>query len=81
MPMNVEELCQKAKELPDVDKLALVDALLAQLDRPDPELDDQRRRYYRLTGLGGQVAEVESRRLAVLAALAKVKHVMAFEGR
>jgi DNA-binding PadR family transcriptional regulator len=49
-------------------------------ERPDPELDDQRRRYYRLTGLGGQVVEAESRRLAVLIALAKAQHVMAFEG-
>jgi DNA-binding PadR family transcriptional regulator len=48
-------------------------------ERPDPELDDQRRRYYRLTGLGGQVVEAESRRLAAMVALAKAKHVMAFE--
>ena len=39
MPMKIEEICHHAKELPDVDKLALVDVLLAQLDRPDPELD------------------------------------------
>jgi DNA-binding PadR family transcriptional regulator len=31
--------------------------------RPDAELDDQRRRYYRLTALGRAVAEVEVRRL------------------
>ena len=48
---------------------------------PDLELDDQRHRYYRLTSLGGQVVEAESRRLADLVALAKAKHVMAFEGR
>ena len=39
MPTNLKEICQKATELPDIDKLVLVDALLAQLDRPDPELD------------------------------------------
>lgn len=33
-------------------------------DRPDPELDDERRRYYRLTGLGRRVAAAEARRLA-----------------
>jgi len=39
-------------------------------DRPDPELDDQRRRYYRLTGLGHRVLAAESRRLADLVAMA-----------
>jgi DNA-binding PadR family transcriptional regulator len=33
-------------------------------ERPDPELDDQRRRYYALTGLGRRVLEAEARRLA-----------------
>jgi DNA-binding PadR family transcriptional regulator len=32
-------------------------------ERPDAELDDQRRRYYRLTGLGRAVAAVEVARL------------------
>jgi DNA-binding PadR family transcriptional regulator len=31
-------------------------------ERPDPELDDQRRRYYRLTGLGRATAAAEIRR-------------------
>lgn len=35
-------------------------------DRPDPELDDQRRRYYRLTGAGRAVAATEVRRLETL---------------
>ena len=33
-------------------------------DRPDPGLDDERRRYYRLTGFGGQVAKAETQRLS-----------------
>jgi DNA-binding PadR family transcriptional regulator len=33
-------------------------------DRPDPQLDDERRRYYRLTDLGRSVAAEEARRLA-----------------
>src|SRR5258708_11827010 len=33
-------------------------------ERPDPELDDQRRRYYRMTGLGHQVVRAEAQRLA-----------------
>ena len=61
-------------------KRMLAAGLIEESDeRPDPELDDQRRRYYRLTSLGGQVVEAESRRLAVLVALAKAKHVMASE--
>lgn len=35
-------------------------------ERPDPELDDQRRRYYRLTGLGRSVVAAEARRLETL---------------
>lgn len=42
-------------------------------ERPDPELDDERRRYYRLTGLGGRVARAEARRCAELVALARGK--------
>ena len=33
-------------------------------ERPDAALDDQRRRYYRLTDLGREVAAAEARRLA-----------------
>lgn len=45
-------------------------------DRPDPEMDDQRRRYYRLSGLGEKVLAAESRRLASLVALAQARQVM-----
>src|SRR5258707_14637612 len=33
-------------------------------ERPDPELDDERRRYYRLTEMGRKVANAEARRLS-----------------
>lgn len=33
-------------------------------ERPDASLDDQRRRYYRLTDLGRDVAAAEARRLS-----------------
>src|ERR1041385_4892250 len=29
-------------------------------ERPDPKLDDERRRYYRLTGLGERVVKAEA---------------------
>jgi DNA-binding PadR family transcriptional regulator len=35
-------------------------------ERPDPEHDDERRRYYRLTKLGRAVATAEARRLEQL---------------
>lgn len=45
----------------------LDDGLIAESDeRPDPELDDQRRRYYRLTALGRAVAATEVRRFETL---------------
>ncbi len=45
-------------------KRLLHQGLIEELaERPDPEKDDERRRYYRLTRLGRRVAEVEARRL------------------
>src|SRR5579875_3681087 len=47
-------------------------------ERPDPEMDDERSRYYRLTSFGLRVAEAESRRLDQLLRVARAKHVLAF---
>jgi DNA-binding PadR family transcriptional regulator len=47
-------------------------------ERPDPALDDERRRYYRLTGFGRQVLAAEARRLSTLVDVAQAKHV--FDG-
>lgn len=53
-------------------KRLLDDGLIEECDeRPDPELDDQRRRYYRLTGTGRAVAAVEVRRLENLVRAAR----------
>ena len=50
----------------------LDDGLIEESDeRPDAELDDQRRRYYRLTGLGRTVVAAEARRLDVLVQAAR----------
>lgn len=40
-------------------------------ERPARELDDERRRYYRLTPFGSAVARAESRRLAKMLKLAR----------
>jgi DNA-binding PadR family transcriptional regulator len=42
-------------------------------DRPGPDEDDERRRYYALTDLGRDVLEAESRRLAAVVSIAKKK--------
>ncbi len=39
-------------------------------ERPDPHLDDQRRRYYRITTFGKQVARAEAARMRELAEIA-----------
>jgi DNA-binding PadR family transcriptional regulator len=43
-------------------------------ERPDPALDDERRRYYRMTSLGKRVVRAEAQRLAgaVMAAKARL---------
>jgi DNA-binding PadR family transcriptional regulator len=39
-------------------------------NRPDPHLDDERRRYYRITPFGRKVAQAEAARMRELAELA-----------
>ncbi len=45
-------------------------------DRPDAAMDDQRRRYYRLTQLGRGVLAAESERLAALVGYARSKDLV-----
>ncbi len=45
-------------------------------DRPDAKMDDQRRRYYRLTQLGRGVLAAESDRLAALVGFARTKNLV-----
>jgi DNA-binding PadR family transcriptional regulator len=45
-------------------------------ERPDPALDDARRRYYALSGLGREVLAAESVRLAEMVASARDKNVI-----
>jgi DNA-binding PadR family transcriptional regulator len=59
-------------------KRMIAHGLIEEVDeRPDPNLDDQRRRYYRLTGLGSAVLSAEAQRLAVLLDRARTKQVLA----
>ncbi|MBX3748433.1 MAG: helix-turn-helix transcriptional regulator [Verrucomicrobiae bacterium] len=45
-------------------------------ERPDPELDDERRRYYRLTGYGRRVAEAEAQRYRAIVREARSKGLL-----
>lgn len=44
-------------------------------ERPDPALDDERRRYYRIAALGRKVAQAETARLRKLVKLANTKQL------
>jgi DNA-binding PadR family transcriptional regulator len=58
-------------------KQLLSAGLIAEADeRPDPELDDERRRYYRLTDRGRRAAGAEARRLEVLVVAARGRRLL-----
>lgn len=58
-------------------KRAVVDGLIAETDeRPDPALDDERRRYYRLTTRGRRVAAAEIERLESIVDMARAKKLV-----
>jgi len=58
-------------------KRLLAGGLIEELDeRPDPALDDARRRYYRITRFGRDVARHEAGRLERLTLMARDKHLL-----
>lgn len=58
-------------------KRMLAADLIAESDeRPDPEMDDERRRYYRLTEFGQRALKAETARLAHLVAVAQTKRLL-----
>jgi len=58
-------------------KRMMRDGLVERSDeRPDPELDDERRRYYRITDFGRAVARSEAQRIERLAMLVKRSHLL-----
>jgi DNA-binding PadR family transcriptional regulator len=55
-------------------KKLIEEGLIAESDeRPAADLDDARRRYYKLTSLGSRVLELESARLEELVRIIRVK--------
>ena len=58
-------------------KRMLASGLIEECDeRPDPALDDERRRYYRLSGLGQRALRQEAERLERQVSLARFKQVL-----
>ena len=45
-------------------------------ERPAPDLDDARRRYYRLTDAGREAARAEAARLAAVVGMARAKELL-----
>jgi DNA-binding PadR family transcriptional regulator len=58
-------------------KRMLADGLIEESDeRPDPAMDDQRRRYYRITDFGRRVAGAEAERLSGLVETARDRKLL-----
>jgi DNA-binding PadR family transcriptional regulator len=54
-------------------RLITAGLIVESAQRPAPELDDERRRYYRLTPLGHRVLDLESQRLKELVRILQTK--------
>lgn len=62
-----------------IKRLTEADLIEESDERPAPELDDARRRYYRLTTLGRRVLDAECERLQELVRTIRVKQKMVTE--
>jgi len=58
-------------------KRILADGLIEEAgERPDPALDDERRRYYRITDRGRQALNAELRRYGEVVAIARQRRLL-----
>jgi len=57
-------------------RLLAEDLIAESTDRPDPDEDDERRRYYAMTDLGQRVLAAETRRLEAAVSEARRKNVL-----
>ena len=62
-----------------IKRLIEVELIEESQERPAPELDDARRRYYRLTAFGRRVLDAESERLQELVHAIRVKQALVTE--
>ena len=77
-----EEVVLGAGTLYTLIKRLLGDGMILETDeRPDPSLDDERRRYYRLTPFGRSVAMAEVQRLESIVQQAHAKNLFARPAR
>lgn len=56
-----------------ISKMLELGLIVESEDRPDPHLDDERRRYYRITAQGRRVAQAEAVRMRDLVRLAAAR--------
>jgi DNA-binding PadR family transcriptional regulator len=63
-----------------IKRLIEADLIEESDERPAPELDDARRRYYRLTALGRRVLDAECERLQELVRTIQAKQVRVKQG-
>ncbi len=59
-----------------IQRLLELGLILETRERPAPELDDERRRYYRITPRGRAAARAEARRLQQLVELARANGIL-----
>jgi DNA-binding PadR family transcriptional regulator len=59
-----------------IKRMLAADLIEESDERPDSEMDDSRRRYYRLTGFGARVLAAEAARLSKAVQLARQKDVL-----
>ena len=68
-----------ATQYGSIKRLIEADLIEESDERPAPELDDARRRYYRLTALGKRVLDAECERLQELVRSIRVKRSLVTE--
>jgi DNA-binding PadR family transcriptional regulator len=80
--LHVEELTDGALKLgpgtlyTSIKRLLTATLIEESDDRPDESLDDQRRRYYRLTRLGRKVLTAETERMSRMLRHARAKRIL-----
>jgi len=62
-----------------IKRMLKADLIEESNERADPEMDDQRRKYYRLTDLGRRTLRMEAERLASQVQLARAKNLLAMD--
>ncbi|HEX4794036.1 MAG TPA: helix-turn-helix transcriptional regulator [Humisphaera sp.] len=60
-----------------IKRLLAAGMIVESARRPDPRLDDQRRRYYRITAAGKRALAEEIRAMADIVALARKRRILA----